>query len=174
MWKFEVDLADSDRGLYEPIELRVAQHPSETARFMVARVLARLFEHDEGVEFGRGVSTADEPAILQRNLRGETTAWIEVGLPSLDRLHKAKKTGARVVVWGWKGLDKLATEAVDVVYRASELRLVELDDEALDALADGLERVNRWQVSISGGVFYVDTGSTQIEVVARVIPVAAA
>ncbi|MDQ3301441.1 MAG: YaeQ family protein, partial [Myxococcota bacterium] len=41
MRKFEIALADSDRGVYEQLEWRVAQHPSESERYLVARVLAR-------------------------------------------------------------------------------------------------------------------------------------
>jgi uncharacterized protein YaeQ len=106
--RFEIELADSDRGVYESFELRAAQHPSETDRYLVARVLARCLEHDEGVEFGRGVSADDEPAIWRRDLRGDLLAWIDVGSPSPDRLHKASKTGARVAVYGWQRVDELA------------------------------------------------------------------
>jgi len=30
---FKIDLPDVDRGVYEALDLRVAQHPSETMRF---------------------------------------------------------------------------------------------------------------------------------------------
>ena len=38
MRRFEIELADSDRGVYEALDLRVAQHPSESERYLVARV----------------------------------------------------------------------------------------------------------------------------------------
>ncbi|WP_280382705.1 YaeQ family protein [Nocardia wallacei] len=37
---FAVHLSDVDREVYRELELRVARHPSETAEFMVTRVLA--------------------------------------------------------------------------------------------------------------------------------------
>ena len=37
---FDVDLADSDRDVYETLALRVARHPSESDEFLIARVLA--------------------------------------------------------------------------------------------------------------------------------------
>ena len=40
MHTFDVQLADLDRGVYEDLTLRLAQHPSETAEFMVTRLLA--------------------------------------------------------------------------------------------------------------------------------------
>ncbi len=110
MWRFEINLSDTDRGVYAALDLRVAQHPSESERFMVARVIARCLEHAEGLEFGRGVSSDEEPAIAGRDLTGVLHTWIDVGAPSVTRLHKASKTGARVAVYTWKGGDALAAE----------------------------------------------------------------
>src|SRR5688572_9562851 len=92
MRRFEIALADSDRGVYEDLDLRVAQHPSESDRYLVARVLARALEHAEGVTFTRGLDADDEPALWQRDLRNDLQSWIEVGSPSADRLHRASKT----------------------------------------------------------------------------------
>src|SRR5512138_3741435 len=63
MRKIQLALADSDRGIYEQLELRVAQHPSESDRYLVARVIARALEHGDGLEFSKGgVSDDTEPA----------------------------------------------------------------------------------------------------------------
>ncbi len=162
--KFEIALADADRGIYEDLELRVAQHPSESDRFLVARVLARALQHADGLEFGRGVSTDDEPAIWQRDLCGDATAWIDVGAPSPDRLHKASKTGARVVVYAWKDPEGLAAEiAARKIHRADALELYALDAAFLDAIAAGLERTNQWQLSVSGGGLFLAAGTAHHE-----------
>ena len=58
-----VELADVDRGVYETLDLRVAQHPSESLARVVIRCLARCLLHEEGLEFGRGLSNVDEPAL---------------------------------------------------------------------------------------------------------------
>src|SRR5688572_18037675 len=98
--RFEIALADSDREVYETLDLRVAQHPSESERYLVARVIARALEHAEGLEFSKGgVSDDEEPALVRRDLRGDWLAWIEVGAPTPDRLHKATKIAPRVVVY---------------------------------------------------------------------------
>ena len=44
-----IDLADLDRGVYKTLELRVARHPSETAEYMLTRVLAYCLEYQEGM-----------------------------------------------------------------------------------------------------------------------------
>src|SRR5512145_755182 len=100
--RFEIALADSDRGVYEQLDLRVAQHPSESERYLVARVIARALEHGEGVSFTRGLDADDEPALWQRDLRNDLQAWIEVGAPSPERLHRASKACPRVVVYTWR------------------------------------------------------------------------
>src|SRR4051794_22576452 len=106
--RFSIALADSDREIYEQLDWRVPQHPSESERYLVARVLARCLEHAEGIEFSKGgVSDDEEPVIVQKNLRGELQAWIEVGSPTPDRLHKASKAANRVVVYAWKLVDQL-------------------------------------------------------------------
>lgn len=165
MRKFEVTLADSDRGIYEALELRVAQHPSESERYLVARVVARALEHADGLEFSKGgVSDDDEPALVQRDLRGDLVAWIEIGAPSPDRLHKATKAAPRVVVYAWKSPEELAAAIVERrVHRADRIELNALDPEFLDAVAATLDRVNRWDLAVSGGTLYLTVGETPFE-----------
>jgi len=173
MRRFELELADTDRGVYETLDLRVAQHPSETERYLVARVLARCLEHGEGVDFTRGLSEADEPAITERDLRGDLKAWIEVGSPTPDRLHKASKTGARVAVYAWQRPEQLARDiAARGVHRMDELALHAFEPSFLDALGATLDRMNRWSVSVSGGQLYVTAGGTLVEGAAVRVPIA--
>ncbi len=155
MRRFEIALADSDRGVYEELDLRVAQHPSESAVFLVARVIARALEHAEGMEFGRGVSTDDEPAIWQRDLRGDLLAWIEIGSPSAERLKKASRRAPRVAVYTWRDADGLDEHA----------EVISLDRAFLEAVAEGLDRNNRWELSVSGGTIYLAAAGIQHQMV---------
>ena len=163
--KFEIALADSDRGVYEQLDWRVAQHPSESERYLVARVIARALEHAEGVEFSKlGVSSDDEPAITQRDLRGDLQAWIEVGSPSPDRLHKAAKLAPRVAIYAWKNVDQLAAAIAERAgHRSDELVLRALPADLLDAVAATLDRINRWDLSVTGGQLYLAIGAAQFE-----------
>jgi len=155
--KFEIALADTDRGVYEQLDWRVAQHPSESERYLVARVLARALEHAEGVEFSRGgVSDDEEPAIIQRDLRGDLQAWIEVGSPTPDRLHKAAKACKRVVVYTWKSAAALREAIAErKVHRGDAIEIVELPQDFLDQVAATVERTNKWDISVTGGVIYL-------------------
>ncbi|WP_193307735.1 YaeQ family protein, partial [Mycobacterium tuberculosis] len=60
---FEMQLADTDRGVYEDVALRAARHPSETDAYMLTRVLAYGLEFAEGIAFGGSVSDTEEPAV---------------------------------------------------------------------------------------------------------------
>src|SRR5262245_32856653 len=81
IYNFDIDLSDSDRGVYESVALRVAQHSSESDEYLIARVLAYLLEHAEGIAFSRGVSEPEEPMISVRDLTGKVRSWIEIGTP---------------------------------------------------------------------------------------------
>ena len=68
IYNFDVDLADADRHVYESVALRVARHPSESDEYLIARLIAYLLEFAEGIEFSRGISSPEEPAIAVRDL----------------------------------------------------------------------------------------------------------
>jgi uncharacterized protein YaeQ len=172
MRRFEIALSDSDRGVYESLDLRVAQHPSESERYLVARVLARALEHAEGVEFSRGLAVGEEPALWQHDLRGQLQAWIEVGTPSTDRLHKASKSGARIAIYGWKAPEQLARDITEArVHRADQIEIHVLEPQLLDAIAATLDRNNDWELSISGGTLYLGAAGRTFEgVMVRLTP----
>ena len=157
MRKVHISLADSDRGIYEQLDLRVAQHPSESDRYLVARLVARALEHGDGLEFSKGgVSDDTEPALVQRDLRGDLLAWIEVGSPTPDRLHKAAKASPRVVVYTWKQAEQLAAAIRERrVHRAEHIALHAFAPDWLDAIAATLDRVNSWDLAVSGSVMYL-------------------
>ena len=164
IYTFDIELSDTDRGVYETLELRVAQHPSETDRYLVTRVLARALEHAEGVEFTKGLSSSDEPAIWQKDLRGDLQAWIEIGAPTPERLHRALKACDRVAVYGWNRMNELARSVVAFeAHRAEELNVMALEGAFLDRVAAKLDRNNRWELSVSGGTLYLTIGNALFE-----------
>jgi len=173
MRRFSISISDADREVYEQLEWRVAQHPSESERYLVARVIARALEHAEGLEFSKGgVSDDEEPALVQRDLRGDLVAWMEIGSPTPDRLHKAAKASRRVVVYTWKSVAQLAEAITERgVHRAEHIELKELDASWLDRVASTLDRNNTWDLSVTGGAIYLTIGEELFETsVTRVSP----
>ena len=161
---FDIDLADSDRSVYENLSLRVARHPSESDEFLVARVLAYCLEYREGITFSRGgLSDTDDPPISIVDLTGTMEAWIDIGTPSADRLHRASKTAPRVAVYMHKDAPQwLASLAGAKIHRADALELYALDRALVDQLVAALDRRMSFALSVSGGEVYVSLAAGTI------------
>src|SRR5688572_7882220 len=139
IYNFDIELADTDRHVYESLALRVARHPSESEEYLVARLIAYLMEYTEGIEFSRGVSTPDEPTISVRDLTGALTTWIDIGTPDAARLHKASKLAARVTVYTHKdAMQFLKQLAGKTIHNADALELYAIDRGLIDALVTRL------------------------------------
>lgn len=165
MRRFAIGLAHADRELYADLDVRAAQHPSESDRYLVARVLARALEHADGLDFSKGgVSDDTEPALVQRDLRGDLLAWIEIGAPTTERLHKAAKASPRVAVYTWKSAAALR-EAIAAarVHRGDAIEVIGMPADLLDAVALTLDRTNRWDLSVTGGSLYLTIGGRLFE-----------
>ena len=161
---FDIDLADSDRGVYESLSLRVARHPSESDEFLVARVLAYRLEYREGIAFSRGgLSDTDDPPIAISDLTGAMQAWVDIGTPSADRLHRASKAAPRVAVYLHKDAPQwLAALSGAKIHRADALELHALDRALIEQLVASLDRRMSFTVSVSGGEVYVSLGDRTI------------
>lgn len=163
-----VDLSDVDRGIYESLELRLAMHPSESAEYLVTRLVAYCLEYTEGIAFTSGLSNGEEPAIVVRDLTGRLTAWIEVGTPDAGRLHRASKLGARVAVYTHKNLQNLLAQLEGKkIHRASQIPIYTFGRGFIDDLAGKLERRMRMTLSVTERHLYLDVDgaglSTEVE-----------
>ncbi len=69
----------------------LARHPSESAEYLVTRLLAYCLEYTEGIAFSKGLSDPDEPAIVVRDLTGALRGWIEVGAPEAARCTRGRR-----------------------------------------------------------------------------------
>jgi uncharacterized protein YaeQ len=156
IYNFDVDLADTDRHVYETLPLRVARHPSESAEYLVARLIAYLLEYAEGIEFSRGVSDPDDPAIFIRDLTGALTTWIDIGTPDAARLHKASKAADRVAVYTHKDPAQYLRQLEGArIHRAAALELYAIDRALVAALAARLDRRLDLQVSVTDRELFV-------------------
>ncbi len=162
IYNFDVELADSDRGVYETLPIRAALHPSETAEYLWTRVLAYCLEYEEGIAFSKGLSDGDEPALWVRDPAdpaGRIKAWIEIGTPDADRLHKAAKAAERVAVYTHKDpLSLLRRLEGERIHRAAEIPIYGVDRPLLQGLVELLDRRMKLQLSVTGGSLYLDVG----------------
>lgn len=154
-----IDLSDMDRGVYESLELRVARHPSETAEYMLVRVLAYCLEYREGIELTEGVSSGDEPALVVRDLTGKVTAWIEVGMPDANRLHRGSKLAGRVAVYTHRDIRQLLAQLEgERIHRSAEIPIRAFDRATLEQIAASIDRRTSMSISASGGELFIAVG----------------
>ncbi|HEX6810751.1 MAG TPA: YaeQ family protein [Planctomycetota bacterium] len=162
--RFEIALADVDRGVYADLDIRVARHPSEDTPYLLTRVLAYALEHKAGLAFSNGLSASDEPALWLRTPDGRVVEWIEVGAPAADRLHRAAKLAERVVVYAHRRPDQLVQRcAKERIHRGSDIRLVRVPPALLDELERRLDRNNRWDLSVHEGRTTIVCGGDVLE-----------
>jgi uncharacterized protein YaeQ len=173
LYSFEIDLAHVDRGIYESLALRVAQHPSESPDFLLARVLAYCLEYTDGIQFSpRGLSDPDEPALAVRDPTGALRVWIDIGVPEAARLHKAAKAAPRVVVYTHKEPARLVRLlAGERIHRGDALEIYGIDRELLAGWVSRLARRMTCALTVSEGQLYLTIGDVTltgaIETVAR-------
>jgi uncharacterized protein YaeQ len=164
LYHLEIALSDSDRGVYESLDLRVARHPSETMRYMLARTIALCLLWEDGIAFSKGLSTNDEPAVWLREPDGRVRLWVDVGHPSAERLHKASKAASRVVVCTYPdrvGLDRSIAGAR--IHRADHIEVIAFSTVFLDQLDAVTTQRVRWDFVHTGGQIYVTAGGSTVE-----------
>ncbi len=160
LFRFQIELSDIDRGVYENLDFRVAQHPSETYPYMLSRVLAYCLSYEEGLEFTPGgLADPEAPALRKLGAHNSVDLWIEIGNPSARKLHKASKIAKQVRVYTYKNPEVLLIEVRGgEVHRASELEMFAFDPKFLDVVGDKVEKNNRWSLLVQQGALDLTVG----------------
>lgn len=157
LYHLTLQLADMDREVYADLALHVAQQPSETAEFMLVRVLAYALEYEEGIAFTEGVAAVDQPAVWVRDLTGQVTAWIEVGAPDAERVHRGSKLAGRAAVYTHRDpRTLLATYANSKIHRAEDVPVYSFDREFLMQAAARLQRRSKLALTVTERQIYLD------------------
>lgn len=170
IYKAAVQIADMDRHLYADHALTLARHPSETEERLMIRLLAFALhvprdDHDGALQFARGLSDSDEPALWRHSLDGRLRHWIELGQPDERRLARACSRADRVTllsygpaceVW-WKGLS-------GKVARLSNLDVWQIPAAQSQSLAALAQRAMQLQVSVQDGHVWVGHADASTEI----------
>jgi uncharacterized protein YaeQ len=174
VYNFDVQLSDVDRGVYETLSFRAAKQPSETEEYLATRVLAYCLEYTEGIAFTKGLAEPDVPAVEVRDLTGALKAWIEVGTPDADRLHKASKACPRVVVYRFKDPANLARQFEGArIHRAEAIELYAFDPLFIAAFVERLGRRNAVDLAVTERHLYLTVAGQTIDSALKPVEVAA-
>jgi len=164
VYHLQVSLSDVDRGVYEELDLRLARHPSETLRYLLTRLLAYCLCYEEGIAFSKGgLSSSDEPPIAVRDPTGLFLAWIDVGAPSAERLHKATKAARRVALYTEVAHAQLLREArTRLIHKVEQIEVLRIEPAFLTALEDKVGRNTRLELLRSDGQLYATVAGETI------------
>jgi len=172
--KAELQVSDMDRHYYATHNLTLAQHPSETDERLMVRLLAFALYADERLEFGRGISDEDEPALWKRDYTGEIQLWIELGHPDESRIKKASGRAEQVVVvnYGGRASDIWWDKIASSLTRLKNLTVIDLPAEVVDALPGIGERGMRLNALVQDGELQLmgERGSTSVRPTVRMAP----
>lgn len=166
IFKVDLSVADMDRHVYKGFALTLARHPSENDQRMMVRLLAFMRYADDALEFGRGLSTDDEPDLWRKDLTGAVELWITVGQPDERWLRKASGRSANVVVFSYGG------RAAEVWWEQNRAALEKLPNltvfrlaaEETAALAALSTRSMRLQCMIQDGEMLITGESDSVRV----------
>lgn len=132
----------------------------------MVRLLAFMLNASETLEFGRGISTEDEPALWDRDLTGAVTHWIEVGLPDERLLKRACGRADRVSVYAYgKAVPLWWQQNASALQRLEKLTVWSLSAQDCAGLAGMAARGMNLQCTIQDGqvMLSVEQGMLQIE-----------
>ena len=165
MRRFNVSISDIDRNHFDTVELRIAQHPSETLSFLATRVLIYVLHHQEQISFSKsGLCDPSEPPLFVRKLTGDMVHWFDIGCPSLDRLNKATKTADCVTIYAYRAVDRLLDTVTKLDYQRQEkVSCFELESSVLSQVGESLIRTNEWSVVRTDGTIYVDSNGANFQ-----------
>lgn len=153
VFRAELQISDMDRHYYGTHALTLAQHPSETDERLMVRVLAFALYADDRLEFGRGLSSDDEPDLWRRSRTGEIELWIDLGQPDEARIRKACGRAHQVVIVNYSGrsADIWWDKVGGALARSGNLTVIDIAEETVAALAALVDRGMRLQCMVQDG-----------------------
>ena len=163
VYHFSIELSDTDRGVYEAFKLPTALHPSESLEFMMGRVVAFALEYDEGIAFSPGIGATEDPAISIKGLDGTYKAWIDVGAPSADRLHRAAKLAQRVAVYCHRSAEVVYQQLTQApIFRGEDVAFYSFENDFITDLVRSLDRRNEMTISRSDNTLYAQNNGRDL------------
>jgi uncharacterized protein YaeQ len=167
--RFEVHLSHVDRGIEQSLTISAARHPSETRERLWLRVIAWLWQWEEGITFGPGLCEPEAPDASVASPRGGYSLIVRVGKPEPERIDRevARNTGARVAVLfeSPRRMESFLEEVrSSVLTRAGKAEMAAVEPAFLTELAADEARRAKVSVTIVGDhVYVIDAAGRSIE-----------
>lgn len=166
IFKAAVQVSDTDRHYYASHALTLARHPSETDERMMMRLLAFALHAHDALQFGKGLSTDDEPDLWHKDLTGAIALWIDIGQPDEKRLRKACGRAGQVVVYGYGGSGAAIwrEQIAATVERSRNLTVRSIAPAASQAMARLAQRSMDLTYTVQDGQVWVADAKDTVQV----------
>ena len=166
IFKATLHVADMDRNHYADYPLTIAQHPSETDERMMLRLAVFALYAEEHLQFTKGLSSQDEPDLWCKSLSDEIELWIDLGLPEEGRIRKACGRAKKVVIvaYGQRAAPVWWQKIRNELQRFSNLTVIEIPQESLDALAELAQRTMDLQCTIQDGQLWISDNTANVTI----------
>jgi uncharacterized protein YaeQ len=169
IFKADCQIADIDRSYYQPHNLTIALHPSETEERMMVRLLAFVLNAHEYLQFTKGLSADDEPDIWQKSLTDDIELWIDVGMPDEKRLRKASSRADKVILYTYGGRNTVWWKQIETkLERFSNLTVVNLPKASTDQLTLLVKRAMQLQINLQDGQIWVSDDQQTVHIVPEI------
>lgn len=164
IYKLRTTLSDSDRNIYDTVNLTIAQHPSENIERMMARILAYCLNLEEELAFTKGLGAVEEPDLWIRTLDDRLRLWIDIGEPSFERVRKATRVSEQVKVYSFNSKSDTWWTLNQEKLSGTDVSVYQFPWVEIEQLAKLIKRSMDISVTISGGTAYIsaDTGDCQV------------
>ncbi len=164
IFKAHLQIADMDRPYYGDHALTIARHPSENDERMMIRLLAFVLFASEGLQLGKGLSDVDEPDLIERDLTGAITRWIEVGQPDERTILKACGRAGQMVVMAYGSAAAIWWQGIaGKLERARNLTVIAIPAEQAAALTQLTQRTMQLQITVQDGQMWIGDGITTVQ-----------
>lgn len=131
---------------------------------MVARLLAYALCYEEGLLFTKGICDGDAPDIWLKDENDRIAHWIEVGLPTPERITTACKKATKVTIFLYgQHTDRWQKMHQQQLQRLKRLTLFRLPEELLQQAVNDLQRSINWSLTITEGQIYLTTDRQDLE-----------
>lgn len=158
LYRFRIELSDMEKSNYQSLDLRVAQHPSESMTYLLTRVFAYALSYEDGLEFSpEGLNNPEGPTIRSldhsRGSSNDVKLWIEIGNPSERKMHKASKASKQLRIYTYKDPNVLMGEmAKHDIFNKNKIEVYAIESNFLERLEPIVKKENRWNLIFNDGV----------------------
>ena len=164
IYKFRISLSDINRNYYDSLNLIIAQHPSESLERMMARVLVYCINAEEDLQFTKGLSAIEEPDIWVRTMDEQTTLWIDIGEPAVERIKKATRIAKQVKVFSFNTKSDVWWDQGKNKFSQLNASFYRLEWDGIKTLATMVQRTMDFSVTITGDSAYIASESGECEI----------